>query len=166
MIDTGFMLFGSTCYLIIPVGSKSFNTFYTRSNLTPRDVEVLSWSLQPAASCPAVSVLSRVRLLATPWTVARQAPLSMGSSRQEYRSGLPFPFPNRCVMISYCCSNSLTTLRVQFSNKYVHIVVQPISRTFSSSKLKLYTHQTTTFHCLFPLPTDNNHSTSFLKCTI
>ena len=29
--------------------------------------------------------------LATPWTVARQAPLSMGFSRQEYWSGLPFP---------------------------------------------------------------------------
>ena len=32
-----------------------------------------------------------VRLLATLWTVARQAPLSMGLSRQEYWSGLPFP---------------------------------------------------------------------------
>ena len=31
--------------------------------------------------------------LATPWTVACQAPLSMGSSRQEYWSGLPFPSP-------------------------------------------------------------------------
>ena len=30
---------------------------------------------------------------ATPWTVARQAPLSTGRSRQEYRSGLPFPPP-------------------------------------------------------------------------
>ena len=30
---------------------------------------------------------------ATPWTVARQAPLSMGFFRQEYWSGLPFPFP-------------------------------------------------------------------------
>ena len=29
----------------------------------------------------------------TPWTVARQAPLSMGFSRQEYWSGLPFPPP-------------------------------------------------------------------------
>ena len=29
---------------------------------------------------------------ATPWTVARQAPVSMGFPRQEYRSGLPFPF--------------------------------------------------------------------------
>ena len=31
--------------------------------------------------------------LATPWTVARQAPLSMGFSRQEYWSGLPLPSP-------------------------------------------------------------------------
>ena len=31
--------------------------------------------------------------LATPWTVARQAPLSKRFSRQEYRSGLPFPSP-------------------------------------------------------------------------
>ena len=36
---------------------------------------------------------SRVRLLATPWTVACHAPLSMGFLRQEYWSGLPFPFP-------------------------------------------------------------------------
>ena len=37
--------------------------------------------------------LSRVRLLATPWTVAHQAPPSMGFSRQEYWSVLPFPSP-------------------------------------------------------------------------
>ena len=37
--------------------------------------------------------LSRVRLFVTPWTVAYQAPLSMGFSRQEYWSGLPFPSP-------------------------------------------------------------------------
>ena len=30
---------------------------------------------------------------ATPWTIAHQAPLSMGFSRHEYHSGLPFPFP-------------------------------------------------------------------------
>ena len=37
--------------------------------------------------------LSRVRLVATPWTAAYQAPLSMGFSRQEYWSGLPLPSP-------------------------------------------------------------------------
>ena len=38
-------------------------------------------------------LLSRVRLFPTPWTVARQAPLSNGFSRQEYWSGLPCPPP-------------------------------------------------------------------------
>ena len=38
-----------------------------------------------------VKSLSRVQLLATPWTAAHQAPLSMGFSRQEYWSGLPLP---------------------------------------------------------------------------
>ena len=37
--------------------------------------------------------LSRVRLLATPWTAAYQALSSMGFSRQEYWSGVPFPSP-------------------------------------------------------------------------
>ena len=41
-----------------------------------------------------VKSLSLVRLLATPWTVAHQAPLSMGFSRQEYWSGMPLPSPN------------------------------------------------------------------------
>ena len=37
--------------------------------------------------------LSHVQLFVIPWTVARQAPLSMEFSRQEYWSGLPFPSP-------------------------------------------------------------------------
>ena len=40
-----------------------------------------------------VKLLSRVLLFVTPWTVAYQAPLPMGFSRQEYWSGLPFPSP-------------------------------------------------------------------------
>ena len=40
-----------------------------------------------------VKLLSNVRLFATPWTVAHQAPPPMGFSRQEYWSGLPFPSP-------------------------------------------------------------------------
>ena len=38
--------------------------------------------------------LSRVWLLATPWTAAHQVPLSMGFSRQEYWSGVPVPSPD------------------------------------------------------------------------
>ena len=37
--------------------------------------------------------LSHVQLFVTPWTVACQAPLSLGFPRQEYQSGLPFPSP-------------------------------------------------------------------------
>ena len=40
-----------------------------------------------------IVLLSHVHFFATPWTVARQASLSMGFSRQEYWSGLPFPPP-------------------------------------------------------------------------
>ena len=41
-----------------------------------------------------VKSLSRVRLLATPWTAAHQAPPSLGFSRQEYWSGVPLPSPD------------------------------------------------------------------------
>ena len=51
-----------------------------------------------ARVCVCVCVFSHVWLFITPWTVAHQAPLSMGFSRQEYWSGLPCPplgdFPN------------------------------------------------------------------------
>ena len=40
-----------------------------------------------------LSHFSRVRLCVTPWTAAYQASLSMGFSRQEHWSGLPFPSP-------------------------------------------------------------------------
>ena len=43
--------------------------------------------------CACIQSFSRVRLFATSWTIACQAPLSMGFFRQEYRSGLSFPPP-------------------------------------------------------------------------
>ena len=45
-----------------------------------------------------VKSLSRVLLLATPWTAAYQAPLSMGFSRQEYWSGAPLPSPTHGIV--------------------------------------------------------------------
>ena len=47
----------------------------------------------PCSSLSEVKSLSGVRLFATPWMAAYQAPRSMGFSRQEYWSGLPFPSP-------------------------------------------------------------------------
>ena len=42
-----------------------------------------------------MKLLSRVQLLATPWTAAYQAPPPMGFSRQEYWSGVPLPSPSQ-----------------------------------------------------------------------
>ena len=49
-----------------------------------------------------VKPLSCVWFFATPWTVDDQGPPSMGFSRQEYWSGLPFPSPK------LCCNNGIT----------------------------------------------------------
>ena len=48
-----------------------------------------------------VKSLSRVQLLATPWTAAYQAPPSMGFSRQEYWSGVPLPSPLTTVLYKF-----------------------------------------------------------------
>ena len=53
-----------------------------------------------------VKSLSRVRLLATPWTAAHQAPPSMGFSRQEYWSGVPLPSPSSFSRVFYLDSSN------------------------------------------------------------
>ena len=62
----------------------SYNIFLL--SLTSLSMMLCRWSV-----CMCVCVLSCVRLFTTPRTVAHQAPLSVEFSRQEYRSGLPFP---------------------------------------------------------------------------
>ena len=59
--------------------------------------------------------LSRAQLLATPWTAAYQAPLSMGFSRQEYWSGVPLPSPieSSCYCYCYCYVISVVSNSVQ-----------------------------------------------------
>ena len=52
--------------------------------------------------------LSRVGLLATPWTSAYQAPLPMGFSRQEYWSGVPLPsLINASITIFISCQREV-----------------------------------------------------------
>ena len=48
-------------------------------------------------ACVRAQLLSHVQLFETPWTVAHQAPLLMGFSRQEYWSGLSFPSPGNLL---------------------------------------------------------------------
>ena len=90
-----------------------------------------------------VKSLSRVRLCATPWTAAHQAPPSMGFSRQEYWSGLPFPSP--IMLHRYCfftggrfvATVHWASLLVLFFQQHLltlcfcHILVILIFQTFS-----------------------------------
>ena len=62
-----------------------YKILYSYENLTHLSLSLSSLSLSLAAKL--------FLTLTTPWIVARQAPLSMGFSRQEYWSGLPFPSP-------------------------------------------------------------------------
>ena len=59
-----------------------------------------------------VKSLSRVRLFATPWTAAYQAPLPMGVSRQEYWSGVPLPSPQDSLSESFASSKSIYRAQV------------------------------------------------------
>ena len=59
-----------------------------------------------------VRSLSRVGLLATPWTAAYQAPLSMGFSRQAYRSGVPLP----SLKIKYYAFTNMLLLLLNYNH--------------------------------------------------
>ena len=59
--------------------------------------------------------LSHIWLLATPWTAAYQAPLSMGFSKQGYWSGVPLPSPS---LLLYPCLNK----RYHFSPRISHCI--------------------------------------------
>ena len=58
-----------------------------------------------------VKSLSRVRLLATPWTAAYQASPSMGFSRQEYWSGVPLPSPELLLRVKLYFNSRVTLER-------------------------------------------------------
>ena len=69
-----------------------------------------------------VKSLSRVRLLATSWTAAHQAPPSMGFSRQEYWSGVPSPSPFTMLVVhnSIILTHNMIVLSViTYSNNYL-----------------------------------------------
>ena len=70
-----------SCWLTETVNKNKWNTFLNGDNCKGK------------IKASEVKSLSRVWLFATPWIVAHQAPRSMGFSRHEYWSGLPFPSP-------------------------------------------------------------------------
>ena len=67
-----------------------------------------------------ISHFSRVQLFATLWTIACQAPLSMGLSRQEYWSGLPCPLGYLRLYSSKMKKKVLFTLRETLIGNFCH----------------------------------------------
>ena len=79
----------STCIVVQPSTSKSFSSSPSET-LYPWNTNC---RLYFKNFCVCAQFLSHVQFFATPWTVAHQAPLSIGFPRQEYWTGLPFPSP-------------------------------------------------------------------------
>ena len=94
---------------------------------------IIFFSVSPCVSC------SVIPLFATPWTIAHQGPLSMGFSRQEYWSGLPFPppgnLPDLGIKLAFLTSPALAggffTTSVQFSSvaQLCLILCDPVNRS-------------------------------------
>ena len=74
-----------------------------------------------------VKSLSCVRLLSTPWTAAHQAPLSMGFSRQEYWSGVPFRLPELPLSWWFRAYRLWTTESEEQSSRFLrdHFIQSP-----------------------------------------
>ena len=73
--------------------NSSFTSIFKNNRKSIQNIGRRSTQIFSQRHMAKVKFLSRVRLFATPWTVAYQAPLSMGFSRQQYWSGLPCPSP-------------------------------------------------------------------------
>ena len=89
-------------FFVILTKDLSINFFLKNQHLTSLMFSILflfsnsliSFQLFPSSACGGGSLVAKLCLtLVTPWTVACQTPLSMGFSKQEYWSGLPFSSP-------------------------------------------------------------------------
>ena len=72
-----------------------------------------------------VKSLSRVRLLATPWTAAYQSPPSMGFSRQEYWSGVPLPSPIPLLVVLKFCYSEHSNASLLPQNAHIPLASTP-----------------------------------------
>ena len=81
------------------------------------------WATREALLLP-LSHFSRVRLCATPLTAAHQAPPSLGFSRQEQWSGLPFPSPMPESEIAQLCPTLSNPTDCSFPGSSVHGIFQ------------------------------------------
>ena len=79
-----------------------------------------------------VKSLSRVQLLATPWTAAHQAPPSMGFARQEYWSGVPLPY-KVTVQIQALRTGFTFTEGISYFHLWLSLILkEPSPRSFAT----------------------------------
>ena len=94
-------------------------SFYQKANLMKKNEMFMTYST--------VCVLNPVQLFATLWTIARQAPLSLGFSRQEYWNGLPFPLPGGLpdagIELTSCTAGRFSTTKPGNLCMYVCVCV-------------------------------------------
>ena len=88
---------------------------------------------------PSIVYMSvHIWLLATPWTVACQAPLSMGFPRQHYWSGLPFPppgnLPNRGINLHLLCLLHCRWIRYLMSHPWNPSIVHKTVKSWAVMK--------------------------------
>ena len=103
-----------------------------------------------------VKSLSRIRLLATPWTEASQAPPFMGFSRQEYWSGVPLPSPCMSLYLIKRKQNSFWTGALFVSWVWQSLsssVIALLNIRDSTLKRKLSSVKTIWIHCVLSLVT-------------
>ena len=85
---------------------------------------------------------SRVQLLVTPWTVAYQAPLSIGFSRQEYWNGVPLPSPQHRWEIVNFVKQHLMDYRLNFFQWIVNLIKYNLLEITHFSSLACYCFST------------------------
>ena len=111
-----------------PISCKSVRTSLWGFLLEPEEYFILKAKvLNKTLKYPISKLLpllpsrfSSVLLCATPWTAAYQASPSVGFSRQEHWSGLPFPSPSKCLLISWLQSPSAVVLEPYPPKKFCH----------------------------------------------
>ena len=127
--------------------SKTTQVFPWQKFEIPNKFTKLPWKYRASLILHVGACFSHVWLCATPWTVAHQAPLSMGFSRQEYCSGLPFPSPctlktsffpfHPQVDKAMISPFTLRELRVMFSTHWKYLVGKFPTDTITGDKLRL-----------------------------
>ena len=103
---------------MVPSGGHSYPIV---GHSTSEYAEVVRHHLHPIVK---VKLLSRLRLLATPWTAAHQAPPSMRFSRQEYWSGLPFLSPMCESEVAQSCPTLSDPMDCSLPGSCIHGIFQ------------------------------------------